>query len=82
IQGSPKASGVLILGDDPVAVDATCARVMGLNPGRIDYLAKAGVLLGHLQPENIRQLGETVASVTAPFAVLPNFQKLVATSGK
>ncbi len=49
IQGSPKASGVLILGDDPVAVDATCARVMGLNPGRIDYLAKAGVLLGHLQ---------------------------------
>ena len=40
---------MLILGDDPVAVDATCARVMGLDPERIDYLAKAGVLLGHLQ---------------------------------
>ena len=82
IQGSPKPSGVLILGDDPVAVDATCARVMGLDPERIDYLAKAGVLLGHLQPEKIRQLGESVASVRTPFAVLPAFQKLVAASGK
>jgi len=77
-QGSPKPSGVLILGDDPVAVDATCARIMGLRPERIDYLAKAGVLLGHLRPEKIRQLGESVASVRTPFAVLPTFQKLVA----
>ena len=77
IQGTAKASGVLILGDDPVAVDATCARVMGLVPERIDYLAKAGVLLGHLRPEKIRQLGESVASVRTPFAVLPAFQKLV-----
>ena len=82
IQGSPKASGVLILGDDPVAVDATCARVMGLDPERIDYLAKAGVLLGHLQAEKIRQLGESVASVRTPFAVLPAFQKLVALNGQ
>ena len=81
-QGSPKPSGVLILGDDPVAVDATCARVMGLVPGRIDYLAKAGVLLGHLRPEKIRQLGESVASVRTPFAVLPTFRKLVAGNGK
>jgi uncharacterized protein (DUF362 family) len=82
IQGSPKPSGVLILGDDPVAVDATCARVMGLAPERIDYLAKAGVLLGHLEAEKIRQLGESVASVRTPFAVLPAFQKLIAAQGK
>jgi len=82
IQGSPKPSGVLILGDDPVAVDATCARVMGLDPQRIDYLAKAGVLLGHLNPEKIRQLGESVASVRTPFALLPAFGKLVAGNGK
>jgi uncharacterized protein (DUF362 family) len=82
IQGSPKPSGVLILGDDPVAVDATCARVMGLAPERIDYLAKAGMLLGHLKPEKIRQLGECVASVRTPFAVLPAFQRLVAAKGK
>jgi uncharacterized protein (DUF362 family) len=77
IQGSAKPAGVLILGDDPVAVDATCARVMGLAPERIEHLAKAGALLGHLQPEKIRQLGESVASVRTPFAVLPAFQKLI-----
>jgi uncharacterized protein (DUF362 family) len=80
IQGTAKASGVLILGEDPVAVDSTAARVMGLEPGRIDYLAKAGMLLGHLRPDKIRQLGESVGSVRTPFAVLPAFQKLVADS--
>ena len=29
LQGSPKACGVLVLGEDPVAVDATCSRIMG-----------------------------------------------------
>src|SRR6204780_3271096 len=49
IQGTPKTCGLLILGDDPVAVDATCCRVMGLVPERIKYLSRAGTLLGHLQ---------------------------------
>jgi uncharacterized protein (DUF362 family) len=82
IQGSPKHSGVLIMGDDPVAVDSTCARVMGLAPERIDYLAQAGALLGHMQAEKIRQLGESVASVRTTFAVVPAFQNLVAVNGK
>ncbi len=74
IQGTPKASGVLILGDDPVAVDATCCRVMGLIPERVKYLSRAGTLLGHLNPEKIQQLGETIASVRTPFAVLEAFR--------
>jgi len=78
IQGAARASGVLVLGDDPVAVDATCARVMGLRPERVDYLAKAGALLGHAKEEKIRQLGEAIASVRSPFAVLPEFGNLVA----
>ncbi|OLC89994.1 MAG: hypothetical protein AUH86_24265 [Acidobacteria bacterium 13_1_40CM_4_58_4] len=41
IQGTPKASKVLILGDDPVAVDATCCRLMGLVPERVKYLSRA-----------------------------------------
>jgi uncharacterized protein (DUF362 family) len=81
IQGSPKSSQVLILGDDPVAVDATSARVMGLEPERIDYLAKAGTLLGHLEPGKILQLGESIAKVRIPFAVLPAFQKIVDGNG-
>lgn len=77
IQGTPKPAGVLILGDDPVAVDATSCRVMGLRPEKVDYLSRAGTLLGHLHPAKIQQLGESLASVRTPFAVLPAFRRLV-----
>ena len=61
--GFPKASGVLVFGDDPVAVDATCCRVMGLRPERVKYLAQAGTMLGHLQADKIQQVGESIESV-------------------
>jgi uncharacterized protein (DUF362 family) len=76
IQGTPKPCGVLVLGDDPVAVDATCCRVMGLRPEKVEYLDAAGTMLGHLDPEKIQQLGETVASVRTRFAVLDAFKRL------
>jgi uncharacterized protein (DUF362 family) len=78
IQGTPKASGVLILGSDPVAVDATCCRVMGLLPEKINYLNRAGTLLGHLNIHKIQQLGEEISAVLTPFAVLKAFQELAA----
>lgn len=76
IQGTPKASGVLVFGNDPVAVDGSCCRVMGLKPEEVQYLSRAGTLLGHLQVDKIQQLGEQIASVRTPFAVLPAFQGL------
>jgi uncharacterized protein (DUF362 family) len=76
IQGKPKAAGVLILGEDPVAVDATAARVMGILPEKVDYLAQAGYLLGHTDSEKIQQIGESVASVCTPFELLERFEKL------
>ena len=76
IQGTPKDSGVLIFGNDPVAVDATCCRIMGLVPERVRYLSGAGTLLGHLKVDKIQQLGERIASVRTNFAVLPAFQSL------
>ena len=76
IQGTAKASGVLVAGDDPVAVDATCTRIMGMAPEKIDYLANAGLLLGHLKEEKIIQLGENVSSVTIPFALMDEFKRL------
>ena len=76
IQGTAKASGVLVAGDDPVAVDATCTRIMGMAPEKIDYLANAGLLLGHLKEEKIIQLGGSVSSVTLPFALMDEFKKL------
>jgi uncharacterized protein (DUF362 family) len=76
IQGTPKDSGVLVFGNDPVAVDATCCRVMGLVPERVKYLSGAGTLLGHLKADKIQQLGESIGSVRTAFAVLPAFQSL------
>jgi uncharacterized protein (DUF362 family) len=78
IQGQPKAGGVLVFGNDPVAVDATCCRVMSLKPERVKYLAGAGTMLGHLQADKIQQVGETVESARSSFGVLPAFHHLVA----
>jgi len=82
IQGTPKPCGVLVLGDDPVAVDATCCRVMGLRPEKVKYLDAAGTMLGHVDPEKIQHLGETVASVRTPFAVLDAFHSLREPNGR
>jgi uncharacterized protein (DUF362 family) len=76
IQGTPKACGALIFGDDPVAVDATCCRVMGLMPERIKYLAAAGTMLGHINADKIQQLGETIAALRSKFAVIKEFSAL------
>jgi uncharacterized protein (DUF362 family) len=78
IQGSPKPAGVLIFGDDPVAVDATGCRVMGLRPEKVSYLSKAGTLLGNLEAAKILELGEKVENVRTSFSVLNEFQELVA----
>ena len=67
IQGAPKSAGVLVAGDDPVAVDATCCRIMQIDPYRIGYLRlAAGGRDSHMMERNIRQIGETIASVATP----------------
>lgn len=79
IQGTPKNCGVLILGDDPVAVDATGCRVMGILPEKVKHLAQAGTFLGHLNSEKIQQLGDSIAQVRTHFAVLEAFRELTDT---
>lgn len=76
-QGTPKPCGVLVLGADPVAVDATCCRVMAIDPGRVKHLARAGTLLGHIDLAKIRQVGEGLADVRKPFAVLDAFRHIL-----
>jgi uncharacterized protein (DUF362 family) len=80
IQGTSKACGVLIFGDDPVAVDATCCRVMGLLPERINYLAAAGTMLGHINADKIQQVGENIRAVRSKFAVIKEFSALSETA--
>ncbi|MDX1747111.1 MAG: DUF362 domain-containing protein, partial [Halobacteriales archaeon] len=75
IQGDVVDSGLLVLGADPVAVDATVARLMSIDPTRIDYLARANVFLGNLDEEKIEQLGENPDALRRDFVVLESFRK-------
>ena len=59
IMGTPKPAGVLVMGRSLPAVDATCARVMGIDPHQVRYLAEAGRYLGAVHASEIVQVGET-----------------------
>jgi uncharacterized protein (DUF362 family) len=77
LNGTPKALGALIMGTDPVAVDATCCRLMQLNPERIGYLVLGRrKKLGIVDPGNIQQIGETIGSLAQPFETVPHLQPL------
>ncbi|MGH7322573.1 MAG: DUF362 domain-containing protein [Candidatus Rokuibacteriota bacterium] len=76
IQGTARPAGILIFGDDPVAVDATAARAMKIDPARIKYLRLAGEFLGHLERERIRQIGEALERVAQDFQVIAQFRHL------
>ena len=77
LNGTAKPLGALIMGNDPLAVDATCCRLMQLNAERIGYLVLGhGKKLGLLRAEQIEQIGETIASLAQPFATVPHFQSL------
>ena len=75
IQGTPKPTGVLVMGSDPVAVDATCCRIMGVDPARVEYLRRASEF-GHVEPARIEQRGETIASTHTEYSLLPQFHQL------
>jgi uncharacterized protein (DUF362 family) len=70
IMGTPKPAGVLVMGRNLPAVDATCARIMGVDPHRVRYLAEAGRRLGPVHAAEIIQVGEPVASVQTDFMLL------------
>lgn len=75
IQGSPKRCGVLVFGRDLRAVDATCCRVMGIDPMKVEYLRDAGSL-GHAAEPWIEQRGERVGDVRTPFEPAHGFQDI------
>jgi uncharacterized protein (DUF362 family)/NAD-dependent dihydropyrimidine dehydrogenase PreA subunit len=61
--GTPLHLGVLLFSADPVALDATAARLIGLNPGKIPttrYGAAAG--LGHFAMDEIDVRGEPLVN--------------------
>jgi uncharacterized protein (DUF362 family) len=71
IMGDPCSARVLVMGRNMPAVDATCARIMGINPWKIPHLAKADGWLGTIRESNIQQRGETLKSVQMNFEPPP-----------
>ncbi|HET9416148.1 MAG TPA: DUF362 domain-containing protein [Candidatus Limnocylindria bacterium] len=76
IKGSAVDVGVILAGTDPVAVDSTAARLMGIDPARVGYLEEAGRFLGQLTPELIDQIGEDPEDEAVHFELLPQFSSL------
>ena len=73
--GAAQAAGVIVSGHDPVAVDATCCRIMQIEPSRIEYLTLAGGLEG-IAEENIQQIGEKPDSVETLFDLIMELREL------
>jgi len=76
LQGQSIDTGVLIFGEDLVAVDATAARLMKIEPKKIKYLAEAGEFLGNVNYESIEQIGESLERLQKDFRVIEEFQDL------
>jgi uncharacterized protein (DUF362 family) len=73
IMGTPKETKFVMLGTDAVAVDATCARIMGLDVHNVPYLRVAGQVIGNTDPAKIKVIGETMQSVATQFQPAPCF---------
>jgi uncharacterized protein (DUF362 family) len=69
IMGRPRHLGFVGVSTDLVAMDATCARVIGLNPSKLRYLVGGGAFLGNLEAEKIAQIGEPMSRYATTFAV-------------
>ena len=67
INGTARHMGLIIMGADPAAVDATTARIMGYDIEELDYIDIAGQVIGNVKPEEIQIVGCPVKDVTVQF---------------
>jgi uncharacterized protein (DUF362 family) len=73
--GKPRPLGFVAIGTDLPAVDATCARVIGLDPAKIKYLDAAGHFLGNTADRRIEQRGEPLSRYATQFALIPGLER-------
>ena len=70
ILGTPKPMGLILMGQNLPAVDATMARIMDILPDRIPYLTLAADRLGPIDEDRIIQRGERWQPLIDPFLIL------------
>jgi len=76
IMGRPRQVGLIGMGADLVAIDATCARLIGLDPRKMPYLREAGRFLGNLDARRIQHRGEPPSRYAATFDVIDTFKPI------
>jgi uncharacterized protein (DUF362 family) len=76
LNGTPRPLASIVLADDLVAADATCARLMGMEPSRIIHIREGSKFLGNASSKLIDQAGEAVVCPDDPFKVVPEFEFL------
>lgn len=70
--GDPRRIGLVLASPDPVALDAVCARIAGVDPNLLYVLrAAAAARYGEVKPDRIQVLGEPVESVALADFRLP-----------
>ncbi len=75
IQGRPKHVGVVVAGENLVAVDATCCRIMGIDPRKIGYLTIAEAR-AETSESGVLQVAEPVAALQTSFELIPQLKHL------
>ncbi len=80
IMGSPKKIGAIIMGHNALSVDATAARIMGIEPDRCTYFQAAHVnKLGSLKAEDITLTASRIEDIKTDFKLDPEFIHLKST---
>ncbi len=70
LYGTAVESGVIVMGDNLSAVDATTTRIMGIYAENIEHLRLMVPYGGTLNSDRIRQLGEPISAVQMDFEVV------------
>ena len=78
IYGTGRHLGALVMGHDLLAVDATCARLIGMPPERVPVLKLAEMKkLGRLLEKDIPQLGEPILKFKADWQWPPKVDRIL-----
>jgi len=80
LSGSPRPLNRIVLADDPVAADATCARLMGFDPEKVVHIRAAAQFLGNCSNAQIDQVAEPVSTPATPFQTVAEFEYLQASN--
>ena len=70
IMGDPVQANVMVMGSNLAAVDASCARIMGINPYKVPHLRFASGRIGSISEASIEQRGENIYAVRKDFKLL------------